>query len=185
MKIQNRRKSNKLTPAVIAATIILLAGLTAAAFYYKHNHSSDLSNSNDTSKAPQSSDTKQSQDLKDDPNNKQQSSNSDKPSAPATGRATGKQRVQMTASYNISDSIVYIRGGINYPIAEGNCYAVLSGPSGQSLRKDTTLLQNPASTDCKTIAVPMNELASGKWTFTLHYTSDNYEGISDETSFSI
>lgn len=185
MKIKSRKKSKKFISTVVVASILLVVGVVALLFYLNHNPMQDSSNSDNTTKISHDSDKKQAQDLKENPDNKQNATNSDKPAAPTGDTSTGKQRVQMTSSNNISDGTVYLRGGINYPVKDGSCYALLSGPSGQSIRKDTTLLQNPASTDCKTVLIPISELASGKWTFALHYTSDNYEGTSSEDSFNI
>ncbi len=186
MKIQNHKKTKKVTPIIIVIFLVLLIGVVAALFYLNQTRSNSLPNDTDqATKNVHVSDNKQSQQLKDDPDGKLVTPNTDNPSTPASNENTGKKQVQMTASSNIVDNMVYIRGGINYPLNVGSCYAQLTGPSGQSIRKDTTLLPGPASTDCKTISIPIAELASGKWTFTLHYVSDTYEGISNEISFSI
>lgn len=185
MKIQNRKNTKKLTPAVAVISLLLLAGILALLFYLNRNPTQGPSSTDETENVSHVSDTSQAQDLKENPDNKQNVTNSDKPPALTNDTNTGKQQVQMASSYNISEGTVYIRGGINYPVGDGSCYAVLSGPSGQSIRKDTTLLQNPASTDCKTIAIPTGELSSGKWMFTLHFTSDSYSGVADEVSFSL
>ena len=113
------------------------------------------------------------------------SSNSDTPPTPTTIPGSSKKQVQMVASVDRSNGTVFIRGGVNYPVTGGSCFAELSGPSGQSIRKDSVVLSNPNSTDCKTISIPEGDLASGKWTFTLNYTSDEYKGVSSEVSFTL
>lgn len=184
MKIQSRKK-NKIVPIALILLAVLLIG--SALLYYLSSTSSQKkpAETASESESARQSDNNQSQDLRDNPDIKQQAPNTDSPSIPTTDESSNKQRVQLTASTNISNGVVYLRGGVNYPVQGGSCYASLTGPSGQSLRKDTTVLQNPASTDCKTISIPSSELAPGKWSFTLHYTSDNYEGTSDAVTLSI
>lgn len=186
MKIQKRKKTKIIIPIAVLASVLIIAGAVLLYFYLNRGNSeATQTNQDNTSKPIHESDKKQSQDLRDNPDNKQQAPNTDQPSTPIVDDKTGKQSVQMTASSDQSNNTVFIRGGANYPVAGGSCYALLSGPSGQSIRKDTTVLQNPASTDCKTISVPVSELSTGEWTFTLNYTSDSYEGISNEVSFTI
>ncbi len=187
MKIQQQKKTKRITPLIIVLfSILLLAGAVMLYLYLNRNSSDKTSTgANSTSESVHKSDNEQAQNLRDDPTTKQQAPNTDKPSEPTTSDTSNKQQVQLTASTDTSGSTVYIRGGVNYPVSGGSCYALLTGPSGQSIRKNTTVLQNPASTDCKTISISTNELSSGKWSFILYYTSDNYEGASDEVSFSI
>jgi len=184
MKIEKRKKTKGLTISIIILVLLVSVGAMGLIVYLIHKNSSELLEPA-TTKTSHSSDKEQAQALKENPDKKQTSLNSDKPPTPTSDPGTNKQQVQMVASYSISSNTLYIRGGINYPVSDGNCYAILTGPSGQSIRKDTVLLQNPASTDCKTISVSLTDLTSGKWTFTLNYTSDNYEGVSSENSFSI
>lgn len=167
--------------------LAVLVASGALLYYYLRLTPSEQTSTNasDTSRSAGQSDQNQSQRPRADTDTKQQSSNTDSPSVPTATKDTTKQKVQLTASTNTSNGIVYLRGGVNYPVQDGSCYALLTGPSSQSLRKDTTLLQNPASTDCKTISVSKSELSPGKWTYTLYYISDNYEGASDAISFSI
>jgi hypothetical protein len=184
MQIKKRSKINK--PIVVSALVILIG--VAGFFGYSLLHASKKTATDNASTATEvSSDKQQSENLSKNPAVKTEAPNADKPAAPTanTSSASSKKQVLMTASTDMSGGTVYIRGGVNYPVTGGSCYAQLSGPSGQSIRKDTAVLRNPASTDCKTISIPVNELASGKWTFTLNYTSDNYEGVSSEISFSV
>lgn len=118
-------------------------------------------------------------------NNKESTTNTDTPPAPTTNGESNKKQVQLVASADQSNDTVFLRGGINYPVTDGSCYAKLSGPSGQSIQKDSTILQNPASTDCHTISISLSELEPGEWSFILYYNSDQYEGSSNEVSFTL
>ncbi len=107
--------------------------------------------------------------------------------APAvTEDQTGKQQVAMVASYDTSGDTVYIRGGINNSaVYDGECSAELTGPNGKTIHKATSLLQNAATTDCKTIQIPTSDLSSGIWKYKLVYTSATTEGSSSEGTFEI
>ena len=78
-------------------------------------------------------------------------------------------------SLNINNSVEY----------NGTCYAQLIGPNSESVRKDTALLQNAATTDCKTIQINTSELVNGTWKITLNYSSTDTEGASSEISIKI
>ena len=186
MKIQKMQKSRKKIATAVIIAVIFILGI-AAMYYYLNRASSDktTTGTNDTSDSIHTSDNEQAQKLQDTPETKQQAPNTDKPAAPTTSKESAKKQVQLTASTNTADGMVYVRGGVNYPVSDGSCYALLTGPTGQSIRKGTTILQNAASTDCKTISIPVSELSPGKWVFVLHYTSDIYEGASNEVSFTI
>ena len=185
MQIKKNNSSKKKILIIITVLLVVALG-SAAAFAYIHTKSpANQTESTKQEKKQQDSDRQQAKSLEENPESKTKNTNSDKPPEPTTNSSTGKKQVVVTASTDTSGGTVYIRGRIDYPVSSGSCYAQLSGPSGQSIRKDTILLQNPASTDCKTISIPASELAAGKWTFTLHYTSDEYEGASVEVPFSI
>ncbi len=170
---------------IIIAVLVVALGSAAAFAYVRMKNPTDQTKSTEQAQTQESSDKQQATALQDDPSGKEENSNSDKPAAPTTSETSSKKQVQMTASTDASGGMIFIRGGVNYPVIGGSCYAQISGPSGQSVRKETTTLQNPASTDCKTISIPNSELSSGKWTFILYYTSDDYEGASNEVSFSV
>lgn len=185
MKIHKETKDKR---KVIAAVllVLVLAGATSSYAYFIGR--GDLNTSEGSRTATEDmfkSDRDQSTVLQEDPEKKNQAPNTDHPALPDAPTESGKTQVQMIASVDQSANTVYIRGGVNYPVSGGSCYALLSGPSSQSIRKDSTILSNPASTDCKTISIPVSELVPGNWTFTLRYESDNYEGTSDETPFTI
>lgn len=180
------KRPSKIKKPLIILTLLILVGIVAFLVYWFAYRPQSDNKSNVTSTTKEvSTDKQQSENIQNNPDTKTEAPNSDKPADPTTSSTSSKKQVQMTASTDASNGMVYIRGGMNYPVTGGACYAQLSGPSGQSIRKDTTLLQNPASTDCKTISISRSELASGKWTFTLRYTSDDYEGVSNEVSFSV
>lgn len=174
------KKTNK-TIFVITASLLLLAGALAAAYFFF------VYQNKDTDPVRSQSDIEQAEDLAKRPDNKNLSPNSDRPGTPpSTPAPSGKKNVPMMASTNTSNATVYIRGGLSYPVLEdGSCYALLTGPDGASIRKDTEILQNPASTDCKTVSLPVQELAKGSWKATLNYSSTNYEGTSNEVEFMV
>lgn len=188
MKIKNERKNLFIPLSLIVLSIGIMGVLTYAYFYNANTQNDSAINTRDTNTdEPKSteSDTQQSENLQQNPDNKDTSPNTDQPAAPTGDNTSDKQQVQLSASVDTSNSTVYIRGGINYPVSGGACYAILNGPSGESIRKDTTLLQNPASTDCRTISVPSTELTLGTWKVKLHYESETYEGTSNEVTFSL
>src|SRR5690349_2479090 len=111
MKIENRKKTKKYSYGLVAFSLLIAAGIIALVVYL-NSDSLRKSPSEDTAKISHVSDTKQSEALKKNPSNKKQATNSDKPSTPTTDVSTGKQRVSMATSYNISDNTIYIRGGI-------------------------------------------------------------------------
>lgn len=184
LKIQKKTKVNKFYITLICTGGLILLALSF--LFYCHQQA------NKPESGPGASSDFRSEPDKDPPNtirvnsgSKQVAPNSDRPASPTANGPSGKKQVQMTTSSNVANDTVYIRGGVNYPVSTGSCYALLRGSSGRTIRKDTSLLQNPATTDCKTISIPISDLSSGKWTYTLNYSSDNYEGMSSEASFSI
>ncbi|MFZ1258448.1 MAG: hypothetical protein WAQ25_03180 [Candidatus Saccharimonas sp.] len=185
MKIQQRKNINRAVLTTMAILLLIFIAVVSYYFYNKISGTYEQSSTPSNKNGNQTSDQQQAQNLRDNPAAKQTTPNTDTSPSTILNEKTSKQQVQMVASSNISNGNVYIRGGINYAVVGGSCYALLTGPSSQSVRKDTDLLPGPASTDCKTIIIPISELSSGKWTFRLYYGSDNYEGGSDEMSFNI
>jgi len=183
MKIKKTTK--KVNKPILIIAIILLVGLAVFLVYtlvfglHKNTTNPPQSQSNPSNNQP--SETPQTTTT-----DKQTPPNTDAPATPTTVNGSTKKQVTMVASEDQSNGYVYIRGGINYPVTGGSCYAQLTGPSGQSIKKDSdAVLPSPASADCKTISIPTSDLAPGAWTFTLNYTSDGYEGVSSEVSFTI
>lgn len=182
MKIKSKSKKS----LIISLLVATLIGIALAVSVYSFS----MSGSNNETSMPNTDNTQKSdldsKNTPDSPEDKEKPTNTDQPAAPASDSSSQKERVQMVVSVNISDGVLYIRGGANYPmLSEGTCYANLIGPSGQVIQKNTTLLQNPSSTDCKTISVPVSELTAGNWTASLHYSSPKYEGDSSDAAFSI
>ncbi len=176
MQIKTQKK--KYIYIVIPVILILIGAGVALAFY--------LNNDKPVESTRSQSDVEQAEKLAENPNNKSTRPNSDQPNTPTPSGTSEKAQVQMIASANVSDGFVYIRGGLNFPESEnGTCYANLVGPNGKTLRKDTEILPNPASADCKTIKVSVNELSPGNWKVKLQYTSASYEGVSNETEITI
>lgn len=183
--MQIRKHTKKINKPVLIITAVLLIGLVAFLVYAlvlkPHNNKTTDTTKSDTN----SSNQQQQENPVGNPEDKTKAPNTDTPSEPTTAPESDTKQVQMVASVDQSNGTVFIRGGVNYPVTGGSCYAQLTGPSGQSVRKDSVVLSNPSSADCKTIIIPESELASGEWTFTLNYTSDEYEGVSDEASFTV
>lgn len=182
--MQIKKHTKKINKPVLIATSALLVGLIVFLAYAlivrpQSDKSADITNTTTPS------DQQQSENLVNNPDDKTVSPNTDTPIEPTITPKSEKKQVQMVASVDQSNDTVFIRGGINYPVTGGSCYAKLVGPSGESIRKDSVVLSNPASTDCKTIPIPISELESGVWTFTLNYTSNEYEGVSNEASFTL
>lgn len=179
MKLQKEKRKNK-SPLLLSLLVLLIvSGGMFAYMQYERGRP-------DSTQSPHASDNQQSENLKDNPDDKQQIQNTDRPTEPeAVDPTTNQQKVQLESSSDKSSDTLFIRGGINYPVNGGSCYAKLTGPSGQTVTKETGLLPGPASTDCKTISIPLSELSPGEWSFTLNYTSDIYIGVSTSVSFSI
>ena len=187
MKINRDQKSKK--PLLILACILLLILSVTLAYMYISRQPDGTSNNTVTTEtksldSTKKSDAEQVQNPQNNPSTKQQTSNTDSPTPPPAS-GIKKQQIPIVVSTNIASGSVYIRGGINFRDADGSCFAMLSGPSGQSIRKDTVTLQNPASTDCKTISIPSSELSARDWSVKLYYSSNNYEGASDAVKFSL
>lgn len=183
--MQIKKRTKRINKPILIVTVVFLIGVIVFLLYTFASRSQNDSPIDTTRSENSSSDTQQSKNLVDDIDDKTKKPNADVPAAPTATPESNKKQVQMVASVDRSNGTVFIRGGVNYPVTGGNCFAELSGPSGQSMRKDSVVLSNPNSTDCKTISIPESDLAHGKWTFTLNYTSDEYEGASNEVSFTL
>jgi hypothetical protein len=181
MKIQKNTKSQKKVKLYVFGLIAVILFATGLVAYLYFNNT--VNNSGTT--LPSDSDRQQAENLENNPDIKSATPNTDSPQPVQTVK-NGKSTVQMSASANTTGNTLYVRGGIdNAVVNEGTCYAELTGPNGQSIRKDTTLLQNPSTTDCKTISVDLSELSSGAWTAALHFTATTLEGTSNEAPFTV
>ncbi len=180
MKI--KRKNTKFALIIVVALLVLLTGGIAYALTAPLREDTATSEQSDTNSDEQVNSEENS--ATDD--SQKTNTNTDQPAAVTVDEATGKKVVQVVTSADVSNNTVYIRGGINNAVvSEGTCFAALTGPNGQTIQKDTTLLQNASTTDCKTISISSNELSAGKWTYTLNYTSNTMEGKSDANTFEI
>lgn len=180
MKIQKRKTPSKKLVIISILSLVIIAGGVAA--YFLSTRQQDKTSK---SAGPAASDTKQAEELAKNPDNKETQVNTDVVPTPETNEGQ-KSTVSMVASANVSGDKLYIRGGLNGVVVDdGQCYATIKSSTGASLRKDTTLLQNASTTDCKTIIVNVSELNPGSWTVTLTYSSDTMEGTSNEASFEI
>lgn len=185
MKI--KKQKNKKTTIIIIITISLVVAIVIGFVIFKHIKDSQESRSEaETIALRSSSDEQQFEDLQNNPEKKNTAPNTDQPAPTTTDETTGKKQVQMVSSYDIDGDTIYIRGGINNSVEyDGECYASLIGPGGEAIKKTTVLLQNAATTDCKTIQIKSSELAKGSWSYTLRYSSDTVEGASNENIFEI
>ncbi len=183
----NKNNSNK-KRIIILVSVILLATVAGGGYLFFTQNTNQPENSSSVTTtnapAPSESDKKQTENLEKDPGNKSTPVNTDPTPQPAPGGTNSKKAVQMVSSFDSDATNVYIRGGVNTLVYDGVCYALLTGPSGTVIKKETTLMQSAATTDCKTIAIKKSELAPGKWTFTLNYNSPSMDGKSNEQTFS-
>lgn len=184
---QTRNRKNVII--ITAAIITLVISGSAMAYQVSQNNDSSSEPSSPSSKtSKKASSTKDLTGDTDSPTaeSNKSNTNSDPQATTSTDSSTGKTIVSVVSSVNVSDGVVYIRGGINNVVdTDGACYALLKGPSGNSIRKDTTLLPNSSTSDCKTIQIKTGELTSGTWTYTLNYSSNTEEGVSSEGTFNI
>lgn len=182
MKIQkNKFASKNIIILVPLLGLLLIAGGVFAA--YLLNNTQD--DSSDVVGKPGESDKRQAKELASNPDNKATQVNTDTPPSVSTEAGEDKATIGMVVSANVSDGKVYIRGGLNSAIVDGRCYAKVSGPNGKLITKETTLLQNASTTDCKTVIIDSSELTPGKWVAVLSYSSNDIEGSSSEASFEI
>lgn len=183
MKIKSKSKKIIIISSIV---VILIVASALTYIFVNRNKGEESQKNNSTSATVSESDKQQTKKIEENPEYKETKTNTDTPAPVITDESTGKKTVQMVASADISGDVLYIRGGINNSVEySGTCYAQLTGPNGESVRKDTTLLQSAATTDCKTIQVNTSELTKGSWKLVLKYSSDDTEGASSEVSFEI
>lgn len=111
--------------------------------------------------------------------------NSDRPAQTETDQASGKRIVPVVASAEVDGNTIYVRGGMNTPESEGTCLVELTGPANEKVQKETTLLPNASSSDCKTVIIPTKELSPGEWKLVLNFSSSSAKGASSATTFVI
>lgn len=189
MKIQKSKntKRKKLLLALVILVVVLAGAYAAYSLTLDQNNDSSQKEKTKKTQSKKSNAATSEESTPDSPtDSKNTATNTDRPAPVTTDDETGKKVVQMVASVDSSNNMIYIRGGINNSVEyNGSCFVSLRGPNGQIIRKETTLLQNAATTDCKTIQIDSNELSTGTWKFTLNFTSNTTEGSSSENSFEI
>lgn len=183
MIIKNKKKERTIA-LTIAFAALIVAGLLLLVFKISDKDSPTTA-SDITENRPSSSDEEQSETLTEAPEIKESVTNTDRPPH-RESPSSDKRSIEMIISSEVSANTVYIRGGINDIVSpDGECFAQLHGPNGESVRKDTALLRNPTTTDCKTISFPSSELSPGRWSLSLNYLSDSMKGVSDEITIAI
>lgn len=184
MKIKKQKNNRKLIIiSIIIIVLLAFLGIIYTLFIYP-NHTINIPADSEKKSSSEQSESRSTETNK--ATGKPTESNTDIPAPKTQNELTGKQVVQMVAYVDISNNTVYIRGGINNAsVSSGRCYAQLAGPNDESIEKETSLLQNATTTDCKTISINSETLSQGTWRITLYYTSDEMEGQSNETSITI
>lgn len=183
-----KQKTNQKRVRLLLAILLsfLIVGSLAYLAFASQNGNSPLGVFDNSGSKTDSSDTKDSSEQgSPDPEQKLTPTNTDHSTVSPVDESTGKQTIPVVASANVDGSVVYIRGGLNVYRSTGLCFAKLTGPNGETIQKDTDLLPSAGTTDCRTIQIPVSELAPGEWTFTLNYSADDAVGASDASSFSI
>lgn len=190
MKINRSRRSKKPLLITIIALVLALGigGLAWAATQNNQHDKKDDSSTKNEDKSTNSKDAtkdESSADQSNDDETKITPQNTDQTPTPTPAPGQTRAQVGIVSTVNVSGGVVYIRGGLNAQSASGTCYAQLTGPQGSVIRKDTSLLQNASTTDCKTIQIPTSQLTKGTWSYTLNFESDQLEGASGAQSFTI
>ena len=184
MKIKTRKNNKKII--IISVALVAIIAIAIGVFVWKNtNENSDSNGKNSTVTERAESDKDQLNELEENPEKKNQASNTDQPAPIITDEETGKKRVYMVSSHDMSGGNIYIRGGMNSPVSGGKCSAILTGPNGQTVEKKTDILLGAATADCKTVEVSRGELSTGTWKYKLKYTSETIEGETSEGSFEI
>ena len=190
MYTKNKKTNSKKNILIIILVLItILAGF--AIYYYIKNNPAPPNHDTTHTNDPVKNDIETKSKIENKSNSHQGAPSKDKrintdPQGPTSvNKTNGKTIVTVVTSANVSEGIVYIRGGINNAVSDGKCYAQLKSPSGSFIEKHTTLLPGASTADCKTIRIPVSELSTGLWTYKLNYSSPTTEGESSENSFQI
>lgn len=183
MRIKIKKNKKLLITVVVCVGIALVLGV----LYYLHNTNNSTEHQEKIA-IEQSKDYSASTKDSSESNNQDQKTtvtNSDPQAQTAVDQNSGKTVVSVVTSVDVAENVVYIRGGINNMLSEGTCKAFLKHSSGKTVEKETSILVNASTIDCKTIQIPASELLPGVWTYTLKYISNTAEGSSSENSFQI
>lgn len=183
MKTINNKKRARVTIALLITVFVLVASGVAYALQQGGTSDSQQTGNKSTNSLIRADSP---EDVSSDANKKTEATNTDTPVPTTKDKTSGKKIVQMTVSVDVVGATIYIRGGINNSVEQdGTCFAKLTGPSGESVQEETTLLPNATTTDCKTIQLNRSDLAPGTWKVTLGYESDSTEGQSNESTFQL
>lgn len=186
MKIKKIKNKKNLTIFLLCGAIIL--AVVAYTTYSINIPQEKWQNRNkeDTSNQPKNKkETTNDNSRQKTPDQKTSTTNSDPQAPVSTDQTTGKTIVSVAASVDVAGDVVYIRGGINNIVSGGVCKVFLKHSSGRTLEKETSILPNASTVDCKTVQIPISELSPGAWTYTLKYLSNTAEGSSSENSFQV
>jgi hypothetical protein len=100
-----------------------------------------------------------------------------------TPEQTNDQKMSVTPVFGyieIRDGQVKANGFISTMIEEGGTCTLILKNDGQTAQTSSTALGDAQSTVCGLMQISTNQLNSGDWTATISYSSDRYEGVSEE-----
>lgn len=189
MKINTKNTRIKLI--ITASLFVLLTGSVATALFLNEGSEEEVVTQDKDNRSTES-ESITPQDSQSTPSTKpidkeDTAASSDTPTETTVDEdGDGRDIVHMVSSVDSSRGVVYLRGGINTPdLTDGRCFAELVGPDGQALIKDTDLLPNPISTDCRTISINESELSPGQWSYVLKFESNSLKGQTNEVTFNL
>jgi hypothetical protein len=105
---------------------------------------------------------------------------------PPPQKEDGKIDVKPVIGYiEIRDEQIRANGFISTMIEEGGTCTLTLSRGEQKVQTTTTSLADAQSTICGLMLVNKNDVSNGSWTATLSYSSDKYEGVSDEQIITI
>lgn len=169
----NKRSVNKKHVAVVIAAVLLLAGASAYAMYYKSQQtlntagsSKDTPGNNIDYSKPTENDTAESQDAK-----KNLIEQEKKP-------ASSEVQVGI-ANYFVSDNSVEIRA-FTPSVVEGggNCTGILT-QADKKVTSESEAFVDASTSQCRPIIIPLSSFSTkGTWKLQVHYKSDKYFGTS-------
>ena len=179
MKLNKRSVNKKLVAAVIAA-VLLLAGASAYAMYYKSQQalnttdsSKDTPGNNIDYSKPTESDTAESQDAK-----KNLIEQEKKP-------ASAEVQVGI-ANYFVSDSSVEIRAFTPSVVEGGGSCTATFTQADKKVTGESEAFVDASTSQCRPIIIPLSKFPTkGTWRLTVTYKSDKYTGASPVMEISL
>jgi hypothetical protein len=96
---------------------------------------------------------------------------------------TGDQKISVTPVFGyieISESQINSNGFITTMIEEGGTCTLTLKKDGVTKQTSNTSLADAQSTVCGLMQISTDGLSIGNWTATISYSSDKYEGVSEE-----